>query len=76
MKKKLYFFQVNYSYGRSAHIPYTAGQLAGLGAQLDHVADLCNAYMFGRHTHLGCQPSVKLQMPLLTVDRNEELWFT
>lgn len=27
MKKKLYFFQVNYSYGRSAHIPYTAGQL-------------------------------------------------
>lgn len=28
MKKKLYFFQVNYSYGKSAHIPYTAGQLA------------------------------------------------
>lgn len=28
MKKKLYFFQVNYSYGRSAHIPYTAGQLS------------------------------------------------
>lgn len=28
MKKKLYFFQVNYPYGRSAHIPYTAGHLA------------------------------------------------
>ena len=28
MKKKLYFFQVNYPYGNSAHIPYTAGQLA------------------------------------------------
>ena len=27
MKKKLYFFQVNYPYGKSAHIPYTAGQL-------------------------------------------------
>lgn len=27
MKKKMYFFQVNYPYGRSAHIPYTAGQL-------------------------------------------------
>lgn len=28
MKKNLYFFQVNYPYGKSAHIPYTAGQLA------------------------------------------------
>ncbi|MBQ3007292.1 MAG: radical SAM protein [Clostridia bacterium] len=28
MKKRLYFFQVNYPYGKSAHIPYTAGQLA------------------------------------------------
>ena len=28
MKRKLYFFQVNYPYGKSAHIPYTAGQLA------------------------------------------------
>lgn len=27
MKKKLYFFQVNYSYGNAAHLPYTAGQL-------------------------------------------------
>lgn len=27
MLKKLYFFQVNYPYGKSAHIPYTAGQL-------------------------------------------------
>ncbi|MEE1011060.1 MAG: cobalamin-dependent protein, partial [Acutalibacteraceae bacterium] len=28
MKKKLWFFQVNYPYGKSAHIPYTAGQIA------------------------------------------------
>lgn len=28
MKKKLYFFQVNYPYGKAAHIPYTAGQLS------------------------------------------------
>lgn len=27
MKNKIYFFQVNFSYGRSAHLPYTAGQL-------------------------------------------------
>lgn len=26
-KKQLYFFQVNYPYGKSAHLPYTAGQL-------------------------------------------------
>ena len=25
--KRLYFFQVNYPYGKSAHLPYTAGQL-------------------------------------------------
>ncbi len=28
LKRKLYFFQVNYPYGKSAHLPYTAGQLA------------------------------------------------
>ncbi|MBE6775767.1 MAG: radical SAM protein [Ruminococcaceae bacterium] len=27
MKRKLYFFQVNYPYGKAAHLPYTAGQL-------------------------------------------------
>ncbi len=27
MKKKLYFLQVNYAYGKEAHLPYTAGQL-------------------------------------------------
>ncbi len=27
LKKNLYFFQANYSYGKSAHIPYTAGQI-------------------------------------------------
>ncbi|MBO5858414.1 MAG: radical SAM protein [Clostridia bacterium] len=28
MKRKIYFFQVNYSYGKAAHIPYTAGQIS------------------------------------------------
>lgn len=28
MKRNFYFFQVNYSYGKSAHLPYTAGQLS------------------------------------------------
>ena len=28
MKKNLYFFQVNYSYGKSAHLPYTAGHIS------------------------------------------------
>lgn len=28
MKKKLYFLQVNYAYGNSAHLPYTAGQIS------------------------------------------------
>ncbi len=27
LKRNLYFFQANYSYGKAAHIPYTAGQL-------------------------------------------------
>lgn len=28
LKRKLYFLQVNYIYGKSAHIPYTAGQIS------------------------------------------------
>ena len=28
MKRNFYFFQVNYSYGKAAHLPYTAGQLS------------------------------------------------
>ncbi|MBQ2842493.1 MAG: cobalamin-dependent protein [Clostridia bacterium] len=39
MKKKLYFFQVNYSYGKSAHIPYTAGQLSAYAFADKDVAD-------------------------------------
>ena len=27
MKRKIYFLQVNYLYGKTAHIPYTAGQI-------------------------------------------------
>lgn len=27
MKRKIYFMQVNYAYGNSAHLPYTAGQI-------------------------------------------------
>ncbi len=39
MKKKLYFFQVNYPYGKSAHIPYTAGQLAAYAFEDETVSD-------------------------------------
>lgn len=39
MKKKLYFFQVNYSYGNSAHLPYTAGQLAAYAFEDKDVAE-------------------------------------
>lgn len=39
MKKKLYFFQVNYPYGKSAHIPYTAGQLAAYAFEDKDVAE-------------------------------------
>ncbi|MBQ8015239.1 MAG: hypothetical protein IJ264_03520, partial [Clostridia bacterium] len=39
MKKKLYFFQVNYPYGKSAHLPYTAGQLAAYAFADKDVAD-------------------------------------
>ena len=39
MKKKLYFFQVNYPYGKSAHIPYTAGQLCAYAFADKDVAD-------------------------------------
>lgn len=39
MKKKLYIFQVNYPYGKSAHIPYTAGQLAAYAFDDKNIAD-------------------------------------
>ena len=39
VKKKLYFFQVNYPYGKSAHIPYTAGQLAAYAFDDKDVAE-------------------------------------
>ncbi len=39
MKKKLYFFQVNYPYGKSAHIPYTAGQLCAYAFADKDVSD-------------------------------------
>ena len=39
MKKKLYFFQVNYPYGKSAHIPYTAGQLSAYAFDDKDVSD-------------------------------------
>ncbi len=39
MKKKLYFFQVNYPYGKSAHIPYTAGQLAAYAFDDKDISD-------------------------------------
>ena len=42
MKKKLYFFQVNYSYGKTAHIPYTAGQLCAYAfADKDVAENFC-----------------------------------
>ena len=39
MKKNLYFFQVNYPYGKSAHIPYTAGQLAAYAFEDKDIAE-------------------------------------
>ncbi len=39
MKKKLFFFQVNYSYGKAAHIPYTAGQLCAYAFADNAVAE-------------------------------------
>lgn len=39
MKKNLYFFQVNYSYGKSAHLPYTAGHLSAYAFADKDVAD-------------------------------------
>ncbi len=39
MKKILYFFQVNYSYGKSAHIPYAAGQLAAYAFEDKHIEE-------------------------------------
>lgn len=39
MKKSLYFFQVNYSYGKSAHLPYTAAHLAAYAFSDKRVSD-------------------------------------
>lgn len=39
MKGNLYFFQVNFSYGKSAHIPYTAGQLSAYALKDKDVSD-------------------------------------
>lgn len=39
LKKKLYFFQVNYPYGKSAHLPYTAAQLSAYAFADRAVAD-------------------------------------
>ena len=39
LKKKLYFFQVNYLYGKSAHLPYTAAQLSAYAFADRAVAD-------------------------------------
>ena len=39
MKRKFYFFQVNYPYGKSAHLPYTAGQLSAYAFADKDVAD-------------------------------------
>ncbi len=39
MKKKLYFLQVNYPYGKSAHIPYTAGQLCAYAFADKNISD-------------------------------------
>ncbi len=39
MKRKFYFFQVNYPYGKSAHLPYTAGQLSAYAFADKDIAD-------------------------------------
>ena len=39
MKRKFYFFQVNYPYGKSAHLPYTAGQLSAFAFADKDIAD-------------------------------------
>lgn len=39
MKRNFYFFQVNYSYGKSAHLPYTAGQLSAYAFADNDVAE-------------------------------------
>lgn len=39
MKRKFYFFQVNYSYGKAAHLPYTAGQLSAYAFADKDIAD-------------------------------------
>ncbi len=39
MKRNFYFFQVNYPYGKSAHLPYTAGQLSAYAFADKDIAD-------------------------------------
>jgi hypothetical protein len=39
LKRKFYFFQVNYSYGKAAHLPYTAGQLSAYAFADKDIAD-------------------------------------
>ena len=49
-----------------------AAQLAGLGRQLDHPADVADEDVPGVHAHLAGQLGVELQVALLSVDRDEE----
>lgn len=47
MKRNFYFFQVNYSYGKSAHLPYTAGQLSAYAfADKDVAENYCLERIF------------------------------
>ncbi len=39
MRKNVYFFQVNYAYGNSAHLPYTVAHLAAFAWQNQQVAE-------------------------------------
>lgn len=39
MKRNIYFFQVNYPYGNSAHLPYTAAQLSAYAFADKDIAD-------------------------------------
>src|SRR5699024_7088492 len=50
-----------------------ATQLAGLGGELDHPADVADDDVVGSHAHLPGQLGVDLQVALLPVDGNEEL---
>ena len=50
-----------------------APQLAGLGGELDHPADVADDDVVGGHPHLLGQLGVDLQMALFPVDGDEEL---